>query len=296
MVVVIAGPSPGSGEIAGSIARGLGADLIIADSKTFPDGESYVRVPQSLEGEEAVVVQTLSPPQDTSIIQAMLLADAALGAGARKAVLVAPYLAYSRQDRRFLDGEPVSVAVVLRALHSAGYSALYTVEVHKEASLAHFPGQARSISPYEYMARKVKVEGDILVLAPDLGAVRRAERLAKALGASYDYLVKHRDRITGEIVIEPKTIPAEGKTVILVDDIISTGGTLAKATKLLYQQGAREVYALVAHALLAGNALERLEEAGLRRLYAGNTLPRREHPLVEYIDLGPLIAEVLGSG
>lgn len=293
MVVLVAGPGDPSRELASSIAETVGGRLIIPVWKRFPDGEHYVRIPEQLNSDRVYVVQTLGPPQNDSLVQAMLLADAALGSGASSVGLIAPYTAYSRQDKRFLPGEPISIKVVLRALSSAGYDELITVEIHKPNTLDWFQGRALNLSPYEYMAGKLDFEGDILVLSPDLGAIERARRLASALDADYDYLVKHRDRVTGEVTMEPKEIPARGKTIILVDDIISTGGTIARATRLLFRQGARKVYALVAHALLVGNALEKLEGSGILRIYAANTVARRKSAILEYIDIGPLIGRSL---
>ncbi len=294
-MIIVAGPSRASRGFAESLAGSLGARLVEAQHKVFPDGERYVRLDESLEGERVVVVQTLSPPQDSSLVEAMLLADAALGAGASSVELVAPYLAYARQDRRFLPGEPVSVSVVLKALAAAGYSRLYTVEVHKQESLRAFPGEAASLSPYEYMASKIGLSGDVLVLAPDIGALDRARRLAGAIGADYDYLVKRRDRVTGEIVVEPKEIPAKGRDVVIVDDIISTGGTVAKAASMLLEQGARSIRVMVAHALMVGGAVEKLRKAGVERVYAANTLPPVGDPMVEYVDVAPVVAEAVGG-
>jgi len=293
MVILIAGPSTPSQELAASIAESINARLVSAKTKIFPDGEHYVRITERLNNEKVYIVQSISPPQNDSLVQALLLADAALGAGASSVGLIAPYIAYSRQDKRFLEGEPISIRVVLKALKSAGYDELITVEIHKPGSLEWFDGRTVNLSPYEYMAGKLDIKGDILVLAPDRGALHRAKKLAAALGAEYDYLVKHRDRVTGDIVMEPKEIPAKGRTVILVDDIISTGGTIAKAAKLLVAQGAERVYALVAHALLVGNALEKLENSGITRIYSANTVIKKNSPILEYIDIGPLIAGAL---
>ncbi len=289
MAVIVAGLSPGSREFAESLASASGADLIYAEGKVFPDGEVYVRVGGDVE-HTVIVVQTMSRPQDTSIIQAMLLADALRGLGARRIILVSPYTAYARQDKRFLPGEPVSIAVVLRSLYTAGYNEYYTIEIHKEEALSAFPGSAVSLYPYYYMASKTGIGGDYLILAPDIGALRRVERLARSLGAQYDYLVKRRDRVTGEITIEPKHLDVKGRRVVIVDDIISTGGTVSKAARLLLEQGAESVEVLVAHAVLAGDALEKLRDSGVRRVVAGNTLPRVDDPLVEYVDLAPLVA------
>ncbi len=295
-MMVVAGPSRGSFEFASSLARALGVELKTVVSKEFPDGESYVRVEPPVD-KNVLVVQTLSRPQNTSIMQALLLADALRGSGARRVALIAPYTAYARQDKRFLPGEPVSIAVLLRSLHVAGYDSFVTVEIHKEEALSAFPGRAVSIYPFHYMAEKIGLDSSYILLAPDIGAMRRVESLAKKLGAQYDYLVKRRDRVTGEIVIEPKHLDVAGKRVVIVDDIISTGGTVSKAASLLLEQGAKEVEVLVAHAVLAGNAVEKLESAGVKRVYAANTLPRVETGLVEYIDVAPLVAShIMGEG
>ncbi len=292
MTVIIAGPSPGSRKVAEGISTVLDAELVYAQSKVFPDGERYVRVPEDID-DDVVIVQTLSPPQDSSLVEAMLLANASKGAGASRAVLVAPYMAYSRQDKRFLPGEPISIEVVLGSLASSGYDAIVTVEIHKEESLNFFPGKSINVRPYKYMAEKISPPSDTLVLAPDLGAIERAQQFAEAIGAQYDYLIKKRDRMTGEIVIEPKTIAAKNRHVVIVDDIISTGGTIARAATLLLQQGASTVEVVVAHALLAGDAVEKLKRSGIRRVYAANTLPPKHDPLIQYIDVSSIIAENL---
>ncbi|MEB3788684.1 MAG: ribose-phosphate pyrophosphokinase [Desulfurococcales archaeon] len=293
-MTIIAGTSPGSREFAESLAKVLGMETVHARYKVFPDGESYVRIEK--DGlDSAIIVQTMSKPQNSALVEAMFLADAAKGLGARRIVLIAPYMAYARQDKRFLHGEPVSIAVVLRALYYSGYRELYTVEIHKEEALSAFPGKAVSVYPYEYMIEKIGINGDYVLLAPDVGALRRVERLAKKIGAQYDYLIKKRDRVTGEIIVEPKHLKVKEKKVVIVDDIISTGGTVSKATKLLLDQGAVEVYVMVAHALLAGNALERLEKAGVSKVYATNSLPPKDAGLVEYIDIAPLLAEEISK-
>ncbi len=291
-MIVVAGPSKGSLEFAEGLAKNLGAELTVAEHKTFPDGETYVRVkPESVDW--AIVVQTMSRPQDTSIIQALLLADALGGIGVNRLTLVAPYTAYARQDKRFLPGEPISIGVLLRVLSSVGYSDFYTVEIHKEEALSAFPGNAKSIFPFIYMAEKAGLDSDVVFLAPDIGALKRVERVARHFGAKYDYLVKKRDRVTGEIQVETKHLDVRGVRVVIVDDIISTGGTISRATSMLLEQGAESVEVLVAHAVMAGGALERLKKVGVKRVYAANTLPRIDDPLLTYIDVSPLVAEAI---
>ncbi len=292
---VVPGVDEASGEVARGVAGRLGASLCSVHFKRFPDGEEYVRVEGcSLRGSDAVVVQTMAKPQSSSLVTAMILADAVRGLGAERVALVAPYMAYARQDRVFLEGEPVSVRAALKALYAAGYDVLVTVEIHKEESLRFFPGRSYNVYPYIELAKAGGVEcpGDVIV-APDLGALRRAEKLASSLGCRYGHLVKERDRVTGEVRLKGARVDASGARVFIIDDIVSTGGTIALASRALLDAGARSVSVLVAHYLGLPGAGEKLRSSGVSRVYAANTLPRSRDDIVEYVDVSGLIAEVL---
>ncbi|MGC9210173.1 MAG: ribose-phosphate diphosphokinase [Acidilobus sp.] len=288
-MIVLPGQDEVSRSFASSLASSLGARTCEPAFKTFPDGESYVRIPCEVKGESVVVVKTMYPDQDRSFVTSILLADAAREAGAERVTLVAPYMAYARQDRAFLAGEAVSIRALMKALWSAGYSSLVTVEIHKDESLKFFPGQAVSVRPFGYMAKAIGISGDYVVLSPDLGALPRAKELAAQLRTEYDYIEKQRDRYTGEVTMKPKEINVAGRRVIIVDDIISTGTTVAKAAQMLRSLGALSVDVIVAHALLAPGAEERLREAGIQRVYAANTAPVSS-PLVVQVDVAPLVA------
>ncbi|MGC9071778.1 MAG: ribose-phosphate diphosphokinase [Acidilobus sp.] len=288
-MIVLPGQDEVSGSFASSLASSLGAKVCEPTYRMFPDGEGYVRIPCDVKGESAVVVKTMYPDQDRSLVTSLLIADALREAGAERALLVTPYIAYARQDRAFLDGEAVSIRAVMRALWSAGYSSLVTVEIHKEDSLKHFPGKAISVRPFSYMARSLGLNKGYVVLSPDLGALLRAKELASEFGAEYDYIEKQRDRATGEVTMKPKEINVAGKKVVIVDDIISTGTTVAKAAQMLRSLGALGVDVLVAHALLVPGAEERLREAGIQRIYAANTTPITS-PIVAQINVAPLVA------
>jgi len=294
--LVLSGGDPVSEEFSASLAQALRAPKASVHRKVFPDGESYVRLPEDATGSSRVcVVKSLAPPQDKSLVELLLILDALKEKGVSRVEAIVPYLAYSRQDREFLANEAVSVRAVLRAIRHAGAESLYTVEIHKEESLSFFEGRAVSVSPYEAMAEAIEVpDGDTVVIAPDRGALGRAVRLARALGLPYDYLVKHRDRVTGEVFFEPKSLNVRGYNVIIVDDIISTGGTVAKASSILLSQGARSVTVVVAHALLVGDAWRKLVSAGVRRVYAANTVaPASGNPKI--IDVAPAVASALGA-
>lgn len=285
---------PASLEFAESLATELDVNLYVLTRKIFPDGESYIRLPGEVLGKDVVVlVYSMVPPQDKSIFEILLSVDALKSKSIDKVVLVAPYIAYSRQDREFLENEGVSIRTLLRTLRLIGVDSLYTIEIHKRESLRYFGEEAYSLSPYRFMAERLKLPNETLVLAPDLGAVERAKEFAQAINASYDYLVKKRDPITGDITLEPKRVSVEGREVVIVDDIISTGGTIAKAAQMLLDQGAKSIRVVAAHALMVGNALEKIKNAGVSRVYAANTLPKIESGLIEYIDVAPIVADAL---
>lgn len=280
---------PPACSLARSIADELGVELIEVQERTFPDGEAYIRLSGTVSGRIAVAVFTGHPDPPRRIVEGLLLVEALHGAKAGGVVALPAYLPFSRQDKRFLAGEPISVRAILLSLASAGAEALATVDIHKEYSLEWFPGPARSIDPSQAFAEALRgaLQGDVYVVAPDRGALRRAHRLAEKIGAPFDYLEKHRDRVTGETALKPKTVDVRGSTVVLVDDIVSTGGTLAKAASILLSQGAKRVLAVVTHCLLVGNAVEKLEEAGIEKLYCANTVkPGTDWAKTLIVDVG----------
>ena len=275
------------------VARLLGLEHVRVESKVFPDGESYIRIPVSVEGEDVIVVQSTYAPQDKHVLELLLAIDALRDLRARNIVAVVPYLAYARQDRRFREGEAISVKTLLKAIRSMGANALVVVEVHKEYVLRYFEGKAVNVKVAYALAEYFKDKGldNVIVLAPDKGALPRAQLLAKLLGGEYDYLEKHRDRVTGEITVKPKTLSVKEREVIIVDDIISTGKTMALAARKALEDGALNVYAACAHALLVGNALKLLVESGIKEIVAANTVPVPSE--VKVVNVAPLITEAI---
>ncbi len=292
---VVSGWGEPSSEIARGVAKMLGASLVEPVFKLFPDGEEYVRV-ESLGGAgRVIVVQSFVKPASRSFVFALLLADALRESGVGELWLVAPYMGYARQDRVFLPGEPVSIRSVLSSLWGSGYSRLFTVEIHKEYSLEYFPGKSDSLSPFSYMFREAGLSCDgVVLVAPDLGSLGRVERLSREAGCpDYGYVVKERDRVTGEVRLRDASVDPGGKTVVIVDDIISTGGTVAKTARLLLDRGAERVIVMAAHYLGLEGVEERLRSSGVDMVITGNTLQRVDSPLVRYIDLSPLLASYI---
>jgi ribose-phosphate pyrophosphokinase len=284
-------PGPASKQLGEKIAELLGIETVPLFFKTYPDGESYIRLEGNMQNEEVAIVQTISPPQDTRLIQLALIADAAKRHGAKKVTAVVPYLAYARQDQVFLPGEDISIETVARMLKAAGIDSLITVNVHQAKVLAKFPFPAKTTSAIPLLAEYFKQRGfeKAFALAPDEGALWLAEEAKSVLSGECGYLEKNRNLYTGRITTEKKKLDVRGKTVIIFDDIISTGGTIASAAKIMEETGADKVYAACVHPLLIGDAEKRILESGVEEIVGTDSI--QSH--VSKISLAPLISNAL---
>lgn len=246
-----------------------GAELADVEIKKFPDGEKYARVLSS--GAEATVIQSTYKPQDENIVEALILGDALRERGFGKLRLVVPYLAYSRQDRVTKEGEPVSVRAVMKAL-GIYYDELCVVDIHNPRTLRFFPGKAVNLSPARAIAEYFREKlGEGIVLAPDRGARERAKAVAERLGLEFSHFEKRRISPT-EVRMRPVDIDVEGKNVLIVDDIISTGGTMIKAANLLREMSARRVFVAATHGVFSEGAIDRVGKV-VDELAVTNTIP-----------------------
>jgi len=288
---IVSGPS--STKLGNSIAEILGIETVRVAHKKFPDGESYIRFEGEVAGEEVAIVQTTGPPQDTNLIQLFILADAAKDLGAKRVIAVVPYLAYARQDKRFLPGEAISIQTIGKLLKTSGIDELLTVDVHQEKILEKFEIPARNVSAIGLLANYFKSRGleGAFALAPDKGASEFAIEASKILGGGYGWLHKERDRYTGEVKTEEKTLDVSGRDAIIFDDIISTGGTTANAVKILKKQGARRIFAACVHPLMIGNAKERILQSGAEEIVGTDSVPSD----ITVVSLAPLLAEALAE-
>ncbi len=249
--------------------RDLGVEIIEIELGKFPDGEKYVRILGS--GKEATVISSTFAPQDEKIVELLLIGDALREKGFEKLRAVVPYFAYSRQDRVTKEGEPISVRAIMKAL-GLYYDELYVVDIHNPETLRHFPGKAVNISPARVIADYFREKlGEGLVLAPDRGALGRARAVAEELGLDYSHFEKRRVSPT-EVEIRPVDVDVKGKNVLIVDDIISTGGTMIRAAEILRRLGAKKVFVGVTHGVFAEGAIERVSRA-VDELAVTNTIP-----------------------
>jgi ribose-phosphate pyrophosphokinase len=288
---------PASKELAEKTAELAGLETVDVAYKAFPDGESYVRLEGSVRDENVVVVQTTSAPQDSRLLQLAFLAGAAKRNGALSVTAVVPYLGYARQDKMFLEGEGVSVETVARMLKAAGVDALVTVNVHAESALKTFPFPAENLSAIPLLAEYFVQKGceKAFALAPDKGAMYIAEQAQQVLGGGAGHLDKRRDRYTGQTSQTGEGLDVKGQTVIIFDDIISTGGTIVGAAKILRELGAERIFTACVHPVLVGDAERRILDAGVEEVVGTDSVTSG----VGKVSLAPLIAEFLkaqGSG
>lgn len=239
--------------LAGELAKLLRVRLTEVEFKRFPDGEAYVRILEDLKGERILLVQSTYP--DPNIVELFLWQDAINECEVESLVTVTPYFGYGRQDRSFKTGEAVSARAIAERIEMFSDETV-VVDIHNHRVLEYFDKPVTNVSAGPAFARYFEGKVDT-VLSPDEGGAERAEGVSEILGLDFDYLVKKR--IDAETVeIAPRNLSVEGKRVAIVDDIISTGGTMAEAAKQLKEQGAATVLAACTHGLFIGDSLDKL--------------------------------------
>jgi ribose-phosphate pyrophosphokinase len=271
--LVLAGPA--SQELGKSVAEKLGLELLKAEFRVFPDGESKFTVEEKVSGKSVYVVQSTHPPVDQHLFQ-LLLAAHHLSQDGAKVTAVVPYLAYARQDKEFLPGEGVTLGVVSHLLRSAGVRRLATVDIHSAEGLSLFSFPTYSVSAIPALVQYAQGSLDLkepVVVSPDFGASKRTEAFAQLYGAKFLQLSKTRDRKSGEVSVGESMLDVGGRDVLIVDDIISTGGTVKAAAEAVLKQGAKRAMAICVHGLFVGGAPEKLHKAGVTTMVSTNTVP-----------------------
>lgn len=274
--------------LAERISRELGnAPFGIPFVKRFPDGELYVRVGGRISGDDVVLVQSTRTDED--LIEMLLLEDAIREAGAKRLFVVVPYFGYARQDRPFFPGEPLSARAMSRHVELDA-DGVVTVDLHSSETLKIFRKPAIEASGIPAIARLLRERPVDLLVSPDKGGTDRARRMAAILEKPWMALEKRRIDSEHVELSLPKEVPIslEGKHVVIVDDVISTGGTIVEAAKLLKRQRAGALAAACTHGLFLRDAFERIK-AVCDGLYSTDTL---DNP-AEKASVAPDIAQIL---
>ncbi len=286
-------------ELSEEIARCLGAELSAVVVKRYADGEVFVKIDESIRGADVFVIQPTCAPVNDHLMELLIILDALKRASAIRTSVVVPYYGYCRQDKKLKPREPVSAKLVADLLQVAGANRVLSMDLHAEQIQGFFdiPVDHLLAGPYmaDYFTREGLVDRDTLVVSPDVGGVTRARRFAESLHAPLAIIAKRRPEPNRCEVMEIIGDVAD-KRIIIIDDMIDTGGSVVSGAVALLERGAREVWACCTHPILSLDAAERIQNSPLQGLVCTNTVgipPEKRIPKMHLISVAPLLADAI---
>jgi len=288
-ITVISGKS--SEDLAKKLSKKLKANLVKSKVRVFPDGESKITLSGNVSKRKSVVLQSIYPPVDTNLVQALSLISKAKEISS-DVIAVIPYMGYARQDREFLPGEIVTMKVLAKLFKGVGASKIIAVDIHSVIGFKHFTIKSKNVTAVPDLVKYFKKLSlkNPLVVSPDQGGKNRAKEFAKKFESKYIALEKNRNKNTGKVQIKTKNSDQViGRDLILVDDMISTGGSIIKATQFLKKQKCKRVYVACTHALLMNDAEKKIKKAGVTKIVSTNTIPGK----TSLVDVSNTIAKAI---
>lgn len=280
--------------LAREISDHLGIPLTKAEIERFPDGEISVHIKETVRGADVCVIQPTCPPVNENLMELLLIIDALKRASAERITAVIPYYGYARQDRKHIGRVPISAKLVANMIVTAGADRVLTLDLPAGQIQGFFDIPVDNLRGDPILADYFQHQDleDTVIVAPDVGAAKRARAVAERLELPLAIVEKSR--------ISPTKVRAlniignvKGTRAILIDDILATGGTVIEATNLLLEFGAREVLAAFTHGIFAGDAVKKLEASPVKKIVVTNTIPPPKSPKIETISVGVLLAETI---
>ncbi|MCI0464879.1 MAG: ribose-phosphate pyrophosphokinase [Gemmataceae bacterium] len=283
--------------LAENLARALQVPLVRSEVAAFADGETRVHVPEDVRDAAVFILQPTCPPVNDHLMVLALLADAVRAAGAARVTGIVPYFGYARQEQRSRPGDPRSAQVVGQLLGSVGLDHLVTLDLHAPALESALPMPATLLQADEVFLPRVQSWGlrDLIVVAPDAGGMKRAQRYALALGARLAIIAKDRPRPDAATALQVLGEVRDG-VCLVVDDMASTGRTLSGAAGALRQAGAREVHAIFTHAVMAPGAGDRIRGAQFGHVLTTDSISVSPNPEFEILPIASLLARAVRVG
>ncbi len=286
--------------LAEAIATYLNVPLAKAQVKRFADMEVFVEIQENVRGEDVFIIQSTSFPTNDHLMELLIITDALRRASARRITAVIPYFGYARQDRKPAARTPISAKLVANLIAHAGVDRVLTLDLHAGQIQGFFDIPTDNLFAAPTLARDIKERldgGNRMVVSPDVGGVVRARALAKRIDAQLAIVDKRRER-PGESEVMNIIGDVSGRSCILVDDIVDSGGTLVNAADALLAQGAKEVYAYITHGVLSGGAVARIAGSRLKELVITDSIMPTEAVKVAHnirvISIAPLMGEAIG--
>lgn len=287
-------------ELTTQVAQRLGVDPIPMRAHEFANGELYVRFDESVRGCDAFVIQSHTAPINEWIMEQLIMVDALKRASAKRITVVMPFYGYARQDKKHKGREPISARLVADMFKTAGAHRLMAVDLHTAQIQGFFDGPVDHLWALPLLADYIGTHYDssnMTVVSPDAGRVRVADLWADRLGTPLAIIHKRRDpNVANQVKVHEVVGEVEGRTCLLVDDMIDTAGTITQAADALMANGAEAVVVAATHAVLSGPAVDRLKNADIKEVVVTNTLPipdeRRFDSLTE-LSIAPLLARAI---
>jgi ribose-phosphate pyrophosphokinase len=295
-LLVFAGGSnrPLAEEISNLLGKSLGEVTI----KRFADGETWIQVEDSVRDVDVFIIQSTCSPVNDNLMELLIMIDAMRRASAERVTAVIPYYGYARQEKKTTGREPISAKLVANLITAAGADRVLTIDLHAPAIEGFFdiPVDHLPVAPIlaEYFRETLPIQ-EVVVVAPDVGTVARANRFRKLLGRGLPLAVLFKHRPEPDMAeVEEMVGDVKGKSAIIVDDLISTGGTLIEGAKFLIRRGAERVYACATHPVFAPGAVERLEESPIEKVVVTNTIHfQQKGEKIEVVSVAPLLARAI---
>ncbi|KII00562.1 ribose-phosphate pyrophosphokinase [Streptomonospora alba] len=290
-------------DLAEQVADQLGIEVAPTKFQDFANGEIFVRYLESVRGCDAFVLQCHSDPINESIMEQLIMVDALKRASAKRITVVTPFLGYARQDKKHRGREPISARLMTDLFRTAGADRLMSIDLHTDQIQGFFDGPVDHLFALpllaDYVQSRVGSPDEATVVSPDSGRVRTADRWADRMGAPLAIIHKRRDPdVVNQVKVHEVVGQVNGRTCVLVDDMIDTAGTIVKAADALFEQGAREVIAAATHGVLSGPAAERLQNSRISEVVITNSLPipkdRRFEKLTQ-LSIAPLLARAISE-
>jgi ribose-phosphate pyrophosphokinase len=289
-------------ELAEEVAKGLGVDLTPTKLFDFANGEIFVRFLDSVRGCDVFVLQSHTAPINEWIMEQLIMVDALKRASARRITVVVPFFGYARQDKKSRGREPISARLMADLFATAGADRLMAVDLHTAQIQGFFDGPVDHLFALPILAEYIENKLDlsqVTVVAPDAGRVRVCERWTDRLGCPLAIIHKRRDpEVANQVRVFEVVGQVEGRTCILVDDMIDTGGTITKAADALFDQGAARVIVTATHGVLSGPAVDNLKNSRISEVVITNTLPvhpDRRFDKLTVLSIAPLLARAINE-
>jgi ribose-phosphate pyrophosphokinase len=285
--------------LAAAIAAHLGVPLSQMEVGRFSDGEIWVAIAESVRGDDVFVIQPTCPPTSENIMELLVILDALKRASARRITAVIPYYGYSRQEKKVKPREPITAKLVADLISAAGADRVLAVDLHVQSIQGFFNIPVDNLPGGPLLARDIETHGygdeSAVVVSPDVGGVARAKALADRLDRPLAIIAKRRPAPDHVEVVEVIG-ELEGRRVILIDDIIDTGGTMVSAAQAVVDRGAKEVCVYATHPVLAGSAPDRLQQSVAREVVVTDTIPvppEKQRPKLRVLSIAPLLGEAI---